>query len=76
MGILSYDSKMSLELIEHMRRTNIPERYILPLIKGGYMFSKAHAVNCVMNEMGMAWYKIHYPLEFKNMSTETFQYRK
>ena len=64
-GRLRHISDHTFEFVEYMRSKNVPEWYIESLRKIWYLFPKAHATAYVMNAVRIAWYKIHYPLQFR-----------
>lgn len=63
-GRFYFDSDVTNEFVRILQKANVPKWYIQSLRKNRYMFPKAHAVAYVMNAVRMAWFKIHYPVEF------------
>lgn len=64
-GRLYHISDLTFEFVEYMRSKKVPEWYIESLRKIRYLFPKAHAVADVMNAVRIAWYRIHYPMQFR-----------
>ncbi len=51
-------------IVEEMQSLGVPEWYIESCRKIQYLFPKAHAVAYVMMAFRIAWFKVHWPLQF------------
>jgi DNA polymerase-3 subunit alpha (Gram-positive type) len=55
---------VSEEEAELMRQHGVPEWYIESCRKIKYMFPRAHAAAYVMMAVRIAWFKVHYPIQY------------
>lgn len=53
------------EDIDKMKEYGVPDWYISSCEEIRYLFPRAHAVSYVVLALKLAWFKVHYPVEFK-----------
>ena len=63
-GVIHKGRRWPDEIVEEMRRLGVPEWYIESCRKIQYLFPKAHAVAYVMMAFRIAYFKVHYPIEY------------
>lgn len=55
------------EYYKVMREHNIPKWFIKYIEKIKYLYPKAHLIENTINDFKIAWYKVHFPNEFKQI---------
>ena len=60
--------------VEEMKKHGIPEWYIDSCERIGYLFPRAHCIAYVQSVWRLAWYKLHYPLEFYKVMIDEIYY--
>ncbi len=60
-----YHKGFTEEHIKLLKESNVPDWYVSSMSKIRYLWPKAHAVEFVRNYLREAWFKDHYPEEFR-----------
>ncbi|MBO5270687.1 MAG: PHP domain-containing protein, partial [Clostridia bacterium] len=59
---------LTAEQAQAMLNSGVPEWYVASCKKIGYLAPKAHVVACVIADLRLGWYKVHFPDVFRSVT--------
>ena len=64
------------ELTQLLLRAGVPAWYVESMGKIHYLFPKAHAAHYAKMAATLAWFKVHYPREFYNVTQQNLRVKE
>ena len=64
------------ELMQLLLRAGVPAWYVESMRKIHYLFPKAHAAHYAKMAATLAWFKVHYPREFYNVTQQDLRVKE